>query len=129
MNDLFWFTEQQKIVKKGLQFELEPSISVEVTVDCKMQLTSIACPCSVTLSKGTHQKSGAAMPAAARAYLEVREQLPFSEPGKWVCVGSVSPESVSMIRIIFPAGSYQLRCVGGPLVVFSQVWDVETQLH
>lgn len=37
----FWFTESPRVVKKGFCFELEPHISVELSVDCRIQLTAL----------------------------------------------------------------------------------------
>lgn len=117
-NRHFWFTESQRVVRKGLQFELEPDINTELATDGRVQLTAIM------QSVGTS--------SSHRAFVEVREEgLSLGGPyvGSWICIGSVAAGSTQRVRVILPVGSYQLRCVGGTAVqVVGQVWDVEREL-
>lgn len=122
-NAEYWFSERQKMVKKGLNFEIEPDISVEVNVDSKLQIGAIAYPAVPSTS------------SSARVFLEVKElQMSlFGGDGSdehWLCVGSVAPGGLQKVKLILPPGMYQLRCVGGksPVQLFGQAWDVEREL-
>ncbi|CCW68717.1 unnamed protein product [Phytomonas sp. Hart1] len=120
----YWFSESSCINRKGLQIEVEPNITIELNIQCRMQLTSLAQ--SSTLSDVPHSNS--------RGFLEVK-QLFLSLLGSaveqnWHCVGSVCPGSLEKINVVLPEGFYHLRCLGrNPIQVFAQVWDVERELR
>lgn len=128
-NTDFWFTEVERVVRKGLQFEVEPNIDVDVSTDVRLQITAVAQALG---------KVSASPPAGAphgRSFLEVQELLPsFSgvaavRTRKWHTLGSVGVGEISRLRIILPAGSYLIRCVGHlPVQVFGQAWDREREL-
>ncbi|KAK7200981.1 hypothetical protein NESM_000157500 [Novymonas esmeraldas] len=138
-NRKFWFTETQRIVKKGLNFEVEPDVMIEVNIDCRMQITALArkpLALSARASTAGGIAAASASPAALarRSYVEVEETQPLFTPdrvkgSRWQCIGSVSAGEMTKTRIVLPPGSYRVRCVGGDVVqVFAQAWDVEREL-
>lgn len=48
----------------------------------------------------------------------------------WLTMGSVCPGQMQRLRVILPAGLYELRCEGDsdPVQVFAQDWDFEEKL-
>ncbi|CAJ1009961.1 hypothetical protein Q4I28_005275 [Leishmania naiffi] len=140
-NRKFWFTETQRIVKKGLNFEVEPEIMIEVNIECRMQITALARKPLSQLGKGPAANGieGAAASSslaslAKRSYIELEETDPLFLPdarkrNRWQCVGSVSSGEMTKVRIVMPPGSYRMRCTGGDVVqVFAQSWDIEREL-
>ncbi|GET90009.1 hypothetical protein, conserved [Leishmania tarentolae] len=140
-NGKFWFTETQRIVKKGLNFEVEPEIMIEVNIECRMQITALARkplsqlgkpPAANGISGATASSSAASV--AKRSYIEVEETDPLFLPDarkrdRWQCIGSVGSGEMLKVRVVMPPGSYRMRCIGGDVVqIFAQAWDVEREL-
>ncbi|CAC9502591.1 conserved hypothetical protein [Leishmania infantum JPCM5] len=140
-NGKFWFTETQRIVKKGLNFEVEPEIMIEVNIECRMQITALARRPLSQLGKSPAANgiagaaaSSSAASAAKRSYVEVEETVPLFLPDarkrdRWQCIGSVGAGEMSKVRVVMPPGSYRMRCNGGDVVqIFAQAWDIEREL-
>ncbi|KAG5498243.1 hypothetical protein JIQ42_03048 [Leishmania sp. Namibia] len=140
-NRKFWFTETQRIVKKGLNFEVEPDIMIEVNIECRMQITTLArkplaesgkAPATNGIAGAAASSSAAS--AATRSYIEVEETEPLFLPDsrkrdRWQCIGSVGAGEMAKVRVVMPPGSYRMRCVGGDVVqIFAQAWDLEREL-
>lgn len=84
----YWFTTTQRVVKKGVLFEVDPEIYTAVEVDCRMQLCTIAksadavapfTPSSKTKSGDTDggslrssRQGGTPSPASCRSHFSVR---------------------------------------------------------
>lgn len=137
-NSEYWFTEVNRIEKKALTFDLEPNVTIEVTVDCRMQLLSLAQP-------NPSGKERAYVEVCQEAQLsmedmsiikgmdnseasELLETLFSNKKEEWICIGSVGKQ-VQRLRVMLPPGMYKIRCVGNKNVrVFSQVWDIEQEL-
>eukprot|EP00796_Vickermania_ingenoplastis_P008329 gene8329-5839_t len=123
-NKDFWFSEYQRIVKKGMQFEVEPNINAGVEVDCRLQLCTLAMSSAASPSRG--QRSVVSV---------LNEQDLFADPTvatngqQWFAIGRVGPGEMTAVKVILPPGSYQLRCQGEhPVQIFAQAWDVERHL-
>ncbi|KAG5500415.1 hypothetical protein JKF63_03508 [Porcisia hertigi] len=139
-NSKFWFTETQRVVKKGLNFEVEPDIMIEVNIECRMQITALARkplfpPVKAPAANGSAGASTSSTASSAkRSYVEVEEAVPLffadsRERDRWQCIGSVGAGEMSKVRVVMPPGSYRFRCVGGDAVqIFAQVWDIEREL-
>lgn len=122
-NKEFWFTETQRIVRKGLQFEVEPNIHTHIEVTCRLHLSTLAMSASSA-------SSSSAVPRSVLMVLEEGEPL-FGGVShkKWLAVGTVSPGQMVPIKVVFPPGNYLVRCEGEcRLQVFGQSWDVEREL-
>ncbi|KAF8275808.1 hypothetical protein C3747_10g444 [Trypanosoma cruzi] len=139
MNHCYWFTETELVAKKGLFFEVEPDIDLSVDVMCRMQLTSVASqpwksPRLFSKGGGAGEKRPKGR-SSERVFLEIKASPSLGSIGvsrrasRWLTVASVEEGQLEKVRVILPAGSYALRCVGPrPVQVFAQVWDVETRL-
>lgn len=140
-NPEYWFSERRKLVRKGLQFEIDPDIGIEVNVDSRLRISAMVYPSKGSLAASPSLPSSSEA-SRDRAFLEVKE-LPVSlfgdpdenddadqEGGKWICVGSVAAGGMAKLNVMLPAGVYQLRCSGNTrsLQVFGQAWDVEMEL-
>lgn len=122
-NDKYWFTETERVVRKGLQFEVEPNIAIEVTIDCRIKLTGLA--------QDTKAGSAGAAAPSGRVFLEVKEASPFfGDDAEWVTVGSVAPGALEKINVTLPSGAFQLRSSGAKasLQVLAEAWDLEREL-
>lgn len=139
-NQKFWFTETQRVVKKGLNFEVEPEIMIEVNIDCRMQITAIARkPLShaakAAAAAGLAKGSSAAMTSSSqRSFVEVQETDSLfctdarGQP-RWQCIGSVGEGDLKKVLVVMPPGMYRMRCLGGDAVqLFAQAWDIEREL-
>lgn len=145
-NRKFWFTETQRIVKKGLNFEVEPDIMIEVNIECRMQITALSRkpsqsagrPASngVAAAAAASSSSPAASPSspAKRSFIEVEELNPLlsfmsGSESHWQCIGSVAAGEMCKVLVVMPPGNYRVRCIGNDAVqVFAQAWDVEREL-
>ncbi|ORC89716.1 uncharacterized protein TM35_000112500 [Trypanosoma theileri] len=132
MNHQYWFTETESVVKKGINFEVEPYINVSLEVGCRMQLTSVVAPPSSSPDparepRPNHKKREREEEESGRVFLEIREG---EGPSRWLTVASAAAGEVSTLRVVLPAGVYALRVTGAPrsLLVFAQAWDLETKL-
>lgn len=139
-NQKFWFTETQRVVKKGLNFEVEPDIMIEVNIECRMQITAMARrPLShagkTVANAGLPKGSAAAMASSSqRSFVEVQETnslLCCDARGndRWQCIGSVGAGDLKKVLVVMPPGMYRMRCLGGDAVqLFAQAWDIEREL-
>lgn len=139
-NQRFWFTEMQRVVKKGLNFEVEPEVMVEVNIECRMQITAIARkPLSHALKSaavaGLTKRSPAAMTSLSRrTFVEVQETNSLfccdaQGQDRWQCIGSVGAGDMKKVVVVMPPGMYRVRCLGGDAVqLFAQAWDIEREL-
>ncbi|KAG5474326.1 hypothetical protein LSCM1_03106 [Leishmania martiniquensis] len=140
-NRKFWFTETQRIVKKGLNFEVEPDIMIEMNIECRLQLTTLArkplaqsgrAPAANGIAGAAAASSAAS--AVKRSYIEVEETEPLLLPDsrkhdRWQCIGSVGAGEMVKVRVAMPPGCYRMRCIGGDIVqIFAQAWDIEREL-
>ncbi|KAG8345829.1 hypothetical protein TRVL_03344 [Trypanosoma vivax] len=145
LNHLFWFTEVTSVVKRGLTIEVEPNIHVEVSVDCRLQLTSMASkPSSSTHNLLVHNAPGNQQRGSnsivgsnngegqGRVSLQIccEHTLGLTYTNmKWFTIASVCAGQLEKIRVVLPAGCYTLRCVGPrPLQLFAQAWEIESKL-
>lgn len=131
-NSSYWFTETQRIVRKGIHFEVEPLVNTGVQVDCRLQLTSLACSTITGEKHAKHERSCVSLLSEDPIGLGFPFQLAqdkLSTGSSWLAIGSVSPGEIKSVKVILPPGPYQLRCEGPrPVQVFAQVWDVEREL-
>jgi hypothetical protein len=138
-NRKFWFTETQRIVKKGLNFEVEPEIMIEVNIECRMQITAIARKPLSGAAKAAAATSLAKrvpsfLPSSQRSFVEVQEtnSLFCSDVhgrDRWQCIGSVAEGDMKKVLVVMPPGMYRMRCLGGGAVqLFAQAWDIEREL-
>lgn len=129
-NKEYWFTETQRIVRKGVAFDVEPGINTAVTVTCRLQLCTLAMKRSVEPTTRSNSSS-------SRSVVSILEEesslfLPRGVPRRgprWLAVGSTVPGAMNPVKVVLPPGSYQIRCEGHrPVQVFAQAWDVEREL-
>lgn len=120
LNKDYWFTETQRVVKKGLQFEIEPHVNTAVNVDCRLQL------CTLSLSSACASSSSV---APTRGFVSILDEGVFTAHRGWLSLGSVAAGEMAAVKVVLPPGSYQLRCEGThPIQIFAQAWDIERQL-
>ncbi|KPI89140.1 hypothetical protein ABL78_1784 [Leptomonas seymouri] len=139
-NQKFWFTETQRVVRKGLNFEVEPEIMIEVNIECRMQITAIARkPLPPTAKAGaaaglTKGSSSAMTSSLKRSFVEVQETNSLfccdaRGQDRWQCIGSVWAGEMKKVLVVMPPGMYRMRCLGGDAVqLFAQAWDIEREL-
>lgn len=117
-----------------MRVELEPHITVEMSVDCRVQLSGLAQQKDVpvtALSSSSAHELGKVDPD--RGFLQLREESPLlsmPEESRWLTVASVAPNTVERIRVVLPPGVYHLRCVSKrPVQLFAVAWDIERELN
>ncbi|KPA85446.1 hypothetical protein ABB37_01745 [Leptomonas pyrrhocoris] len=139
-NKKFWFTETQRVVKKGLNFEVEPEIMIEVNIECRMQITAMARKppshaAKAAATAGLAKGSSLVMTSSSqRSFVEVQETNSLfccdaRGQDRWQCIGSVGASEMKKVLVTMPPGTYRMRCVGGGSVqLFAQAWDIEREL-